>query len=75
MPNHFKNEIYKWCLECLCSVTLNKKLGFLDPCGLSSSSDPARLLGGLTGATEAIRKCEYGMYAIEGMFVILRNFN
>lgn len=60
MPYGFKNEIYKWCLECLCSVTLNKKLGFLDVCGLSSTSDPGRLLDGLIGATEAIRKCEYG---------------
>ncbi|KAJ8952422.1 hypothetical protein NQ318_014514, partial [Aromia moschata] len=60
MPNSFKNEIFKWCLECMCSVTLNRKLGFLDACGLSSTSDPGRLLEGLNGATEAIRKCEYG---------------
>ncbi|XP_018566815.1 probable cytochrome P450 301a1, mitochondrial, partial [Anoplophora glabripennis] len=62
VPNYFKNEIYKWCLECLCSVTLNKKLGFLDLCGLSSTSDPGRLLDGLIGATKAIRKCEYGFH-------------
>ncbi|KAJ8970782.1 hypothetical protein NQ317_003496, partial [Molorchus minor] len=62
MPDNFKNEIYKWCLECLCSITLNRKLGFLDSCGLSSTSDPGTLLEGLTGATQAIRKLEYGFH-------------
>lgn len=60
VPPTFKNEIDKWAMECMCSVTLNKRLGFLDPCGLSATSEPARLLAGLAGATNAIRRCESG---------------
>lgn len=37
-----------------------RKLGFMDPTGLSPSSDPAQILEGVIGATDAIRKCEYG---------------
>ncbi|CAG9858257.1 unnamed protein product [Phyllotreta striolata] len=62
MPNNFKTEINKWVLECLCSVTLNRTLGFLVPTGLIPSSDPGRLLNGLFGATNAIRKLEYGFH-------------
>ncbi|XP_057651865.1 probable cytochrome P450 301a1, mitochondrial [Diorhabda carinulata] len=62
MPGNFKVEIYKWVLECLCSVTLNRRLGFLDPAGVSPASDPGRLLDGLFGATAAIRKLEYGFH-------------
>lgn len=59
-PANFIDEICKWSLECLCMILLNKKLGFLDPHGLCSNSEPALLLEDLRGATEAIRKCEFG---------------
>ncbi|EFA02864.1 probable cytochrome P450 301a1, mitochondrial [Tribolium castaneum] len=62
VPGTFQKEIYKWCLECMCLVTLDKKLGFLDPCGLSSTSDPGVLLDGLMKATKAIQRCEYGLH-------------
>ncbi|XP_050299936.1 cytochrome P450 CYP12A2-like isoform X2 [Anthonomus grandis grandis] len=62
VPGTFKNEILKWCLECMCSVAMKRKLGFLDPTGLSPTSDPGRILGGVNGASEAIRKCEYGFH-------------
>lgn len=62
MPNNFRMEINKWVLECLCSVTLNRSIGFLEPSGLIPSSDPGRLLDGLFGATNAIRKLEYGLH-------------
>ncbi|KAF2889052.1 hypothetical protein ILUMI_17121 [Ignelater luminosus] len=62
VPPTFRNEIYKWAMECMCSVTLNRRLGFLDPCGLSATSEPARLLEGLNGATDAIRRCESGLH-------------
>ncbi|XP_066245092.1 probable cytochrome P450 49a1 [Euwallacea similis] len=62
MPKTFKNEILKWCLECFCSVSLSRKLGFLDPTGLSPTSDPGRILDGVIRAIEAIRKCEYGFH-------------
>ncbi|CAH2009398.1 unnamed protein product [Acanthoscelides obtectus] len=62
MPNDFLKEIHKWSLESLCSVTLNKRFGFLDTYGLSPTSDAGVILQGLTGATQAIRKCEYGLH-------------
>lgn len=62
MPNNFKKEIYKWALECITSVALDKKLGFLDESGLNPTSEADRLLDGLIGATHAIAKCEYGFH-------------
>lgn len=61
-PN-FKYEIYKWAMECLCSVTVNRKVGFLDQQGLSSASEASRLLESLHDATDAIRRCEHGKYS------------
>lgn len=58
-PN-FKSEIYKWAMECLCSVTVNRKVGFLDHHGLSTTSEASRLLECLSDATDAIRRCENG---------------
>lgn len=60
-PN-FKNEIYKWSLECLCSVTVNRKVGFLDQHGLSATSEAARLLESLYDVTDAVTRCEHGKY-------------
>lgn len=62
MPNYFNQDILKWSLECLCSITLDQKIEFLDPNGVTPSSDPGKLLEGLTGATAAISKCEYGFH-------------
>ncbi|XP_076252768.1 cytochrome P450 CYP12A2-like isoform X2 [Rhynchophorus ferrugineus] len=62
VPKNFKDEILKWCLESMCAVTLNRKFGFLDTTGLSTTSDPGRILDGVNGATEAIRKCEFGFH-------------
>ncbi|XP_030745570.1 cytochrome P450 CYP12A2-like isoform X2 [Sitophilus oryzae] len=62
MPKTFKDEILKWCLECMCAVTLNRKFGFLDPTGLSPTSDPGRILDSVNCATDAIRKCEFGFH-------------
>lgn len=62
VPRSFQKEIYKWCLECMCLVTLDKKLGFLDPCGISSTSDPGILLDSLVRATKAVQRCEYGLH-------------
>lgn len=49
-------------MECLCSVMFNRRIGFLDPRGLSSTSEPAILLESLSGATTAIKKCESGLH-------------
>lgn len=61
MPATFRDEIYKWSLECLCSTMLNERLGFLDPCGLTRSSDAGILLNGLKGASDAVQRCELGI--------------
>lgn len=37
-----------------------RKLGFLDPTGLSPTSDPGRILDAVNGSIEAVKKCEYG---------------
>ncbi|KAK4886050.1 hypothetical protein RN001_002321 [Aquatica leii] len=62
VPSYFGNEINKWALECMCCITLNKRLGFLDSCGLSNTSEPARMLESLNNATNAIRRCESGIH-------------
>ncbi|XP_018322335.1 probable cytochrome P450 301a1, mitochondrial [Agrilus planipennis] len=62
VPSNFLQEINKWAVECLWTVMTNKPMGFLDPSGLSTMSEPSRLLESLIGATEGIRKCESGMH-------------
>ncbi|XP_060531044.1 probable cytochrome P450 49a1 [Cylas formicarius] len=62
VPGDFMAEVLKWALECMCSVTLNRKFGFLDPTGLSPTSDPGRLIEAVGAATDAIRRCEYGFH-------------
>ncbi|GJQ83156.1 putative cytochrome P-450 [Trypoxylus dichotomus] len=62
VSKNFANEIHKWSMECLCSVMFNRHIGFLDPRGLSSTSEPAIMLESLSGATNAIRKCESGLH-------------
>lgn len=73
--DNFKNEIYKWALECLCSVTLNRKIGFLEPMELSVTSEPYRLFECLMDATDAIRRCEHGeCHFIFFMMLIHKNY-
>lgn len=60
-PRTFYSELHKWSVECLFSVAFHKRLGCLDLQGLSSVSEPNLLLQGLTDATDAIRRCEFGL--------------
>ncbi|XP_022912499.1 probable cytochrome P450 301a1, mitochondrial isoform X2 [Onthophagus taurus] len=62
VPKEFLNEIHKWSLECLFAVMFNRRIGFLDVRGLSTTSEPGIVLESLTGATNAIRKCESGFH-------------
>ncbi|KAF5302902.1 hypothetical protein FQA39_LY02082 [Lamprigera yunnana] len=62
VPHTFYSEINKWSLECLCSILLNKRLGFLDESYLSVSSEPARILDGVQETVAAIRSCEFGFH-------------
>ncbi|KAK8744757.1 hypothetical protein OTU49_000599, partial [Cherax quadricarinatus] len=43
MPSDFQNELYKWALESIGSVTLNRRLGCLDP-NIAPDSEPLRLI-------------------------------
>lgn len=62
VPPTFLTELQKWSIECLCSITFNKSFGFLDPRGLSATSDNAVLLNAITEATGAIKRCEFGFH-------------
>ncbi|XP_017783894.1 PREDICTED: cytochrome P450 CYP12A2-like [Nicrophorus vespilloides] len=62
VPKSYKEELNKWCLECLCGIMFNKNLGFLDTKGLSSTAETSILLDSLSEATHAIRKCEFGLH-------------
>lgn len=56
MINYFNYRNY--------NLNYYRKLGFLDPTGLSPTSDPGRILESINGAMTALRKCEYGMILI-----------
>ncbi|XP_045624921.1 probable cytochrome P450 49a1 isoform X2 [Procambarus clarkii] len=43
MPHDFQNEIYKWALESVGSVALNRRLGCLDP-NIAADSEPMKLI-------------------------------
>ncbi|XP_069161926.1 probable cytochrome P450 49a1 isoform X2 [Procambarus clarkii] len=43
MPNYFQNELYKWALESVGSVALNRRLGCLAP-NLAADSEPMKLI-------------------------------
>lgn len=43
MPADFDNEIHKWSLECIGRVSLDVRLGCLDP-NLSSNSEPQKII-------------------------------
>ncbi|KRT81820.1 cytochrome P450 [Oryctes borbonicus] len=43
MPSDFDNEIHKWALECIGVVSLDARLGCLDP-NLSLNSEPQRII-------------------------------
>ncbi|KAF5289364.1 hypothetical protein FQR65_LT11875 [Abscondita terminalis] len=58
----FYREINKWSLECICSIILNKRLGFLEASGLNVSSEPARILQGVDEVISAIQRCEFGIH-------------
>lgn len=62
MSYRLKSEMYKWSLECLSMVLFKLKCGFLSPAALCPTSDPGRLLDGVMGATEALRKLENGFH-------------
>lgn len=43
MPPDFDNEIHKWALECIGRVSLDVRLGCLDP-NLSVNSEPQKII-------------------------------
>lgn len=62
IPSGLNLEMSKWAIECFSCITFHKDLGLLTSPLISPNSDAGRLLDGLTGATEALRKCEYNFH-------------
>ena len=50
----------RWAMECFCDVTLNKRLGFLEPAGYNSSSEATRIINALVAAHKYLCRCETG---------------
>lgn len=65
VPGNFAEDIYKWTMESLCVMLLNQKFEYFCAGGLGASSEAVTLLDNLKSATEAIRKCESGLYSIQ----------
>lgn len=60
--NGLKIELYKWSLECLSTILFKTEMGFLNQQLITPTSESGRLLDGLIGATDALRKLEYGFH-------------
>ncbi|XP_068217928.1 probable cytochrome P450 49a1 isoform X2 [Palaemon carinicauda] len=59
MPSHFQTELYKWGLESVGLVALNRRMGCLDP-NLPDSSEPMILIREANRMFDAMNKTEFG---------------
>ncbi|XP_043519028.1 probable cytochrome P450 12a5, mitochondrial [Frieseomelitta varia] len=60
VPVSFHEDMIRWAMECFCDVTLNKRLGFLEPAGYNSSSEATRIINALVTAHKYLCSCETG---------------
>ncbi|KAK1123108.1 hypothetical protein K0M31_008741 [Melipona bicolor] len=60
VPACFHEDMIRWAMECFCDVTLNKRLGFLEPAGYNSSSEATRIINALMTAHKYLSRCETG---------------
>ncbi|KAK9299032.1 hypothetical protein QLX08_007860 [Tetragonisca angustula] len=60
VPACFHEDMIRWAMECFCDVTLNKRLGFLEPAGYNSSSEATRIINALVAAHKYLCRCETG---------------
>lgn len=59
MPTNFQTELYKWALESVGLVAINRRLGCLDP-DLSPDSDQMRLINIVNHMFISVNKLEFG---------------
>ncbi|XP_069168523.1 probable cytochrome P450 49a1 [Procambarus clarkii] len=57
LPGDFVQELYKWALESLCLVALNKRVGCLE-----NSEEGLRIINSSTTMMDASGDCEYGVH-------------
>ncbi|KAK7086328.1 hypothetical protein SK128_002127 [Halocaridina rubra] len=57
MPANFQTELYKWALESVSLVALNRRMGCLDP-NLSDDSEPMRLIRQANNIFDALNDTE-----------------
>lgn len=60
MPHDFQFELYKWALESIGLVALNRRLGCLDP-NISSDSEPMKLIRHINDLFDLLNECEHGI--------------
>ncbi|XP_076396038.1 putative cytochrome P450 12a5, mitochondrial isoform X2 [Megachile rotundata] len=60
VPPTFHEDILRWGMECFCSLTFNKHLGFLEPAGYNSTSETSRIINALSVAHKYMSRCETG---------------
>lgn len=61
MPSDFQNELYKWALECVGLVALNRRLGCLAS-NLSEDSEPMRLIRLVNDLFHNLSLTEFGLH-------------
>ncbi|XP_076683489.1 putative cytochrome P450 12a5, mitochondrial isoform X2 [Andrena cerasifolii] len=60
VPANFHEDMIRWAMECFCTLTFNKHLGFLEPAGYNPTSEPARIISALMTAHKYMSRCETG---------------
>lgn len=60
MPSNFQTELYKWALESVGLVAINRRLGCLDP-NLSPDSDQMRLINLVNNMFTSLSKLEFSI--------------
>ncbi|XP_069193295.1 probable cytochrome P450 49a1 isoform X1 [Procambarus clarkii] len=61
MPSDFQNELYKWALESVSSVALNRRLGCLDS-NITADSEPLRLIRLVNELFHSLNEAEFGVH-------------
>ncbi|KAG7158381.1 probable cytochrome P450 49a1 [Homarus americanus] len=64
MPSDFQNEIYKWALESVGIVALNRRLGCLDP-NITEESEPIKLINLVNEIFIDINHLEFNLHIWE----------
>ncbi|XP_066601445.1 probable cytochrome P450 12a5, mitochondrial [Prorops nasuta] len=60
VPSNFNEELLRWGMDCFCTITINRRLGFFDVIGFNSASEPARIIAAMNTAHTFLGLCETG---------------